>query len=130
MSSMGIAVKITSHAVDLALVAAGSTGTPPVPVRRAISARTAPSHLISSSSLGAQRSSVFLVVMILNVCFFWASSVSSVLIAPLDVDVGTGAVGCVVACREGSSYSSASTISENWNLPCGFVSCGWGAQLR
>lgn len=44
-----------------------SPGTVPVPDRRAISARTAPSHFISSSSVGAQRSSVRLVVTILNV---------------------------------------------------------------
>lgn len=42
-------------------------GTIPVPVRRAINARIAPSHLISSSSPGAHRSSVRLVVTILNV---------------------------------------------------------------
>jgi hypothetical protein len=42
-------------------------GTNPEPVLRAISARMAPIHLISSSSLGAQSRSVRLVVTILKV---------------------------------------------------------------
>ena len=46
----------------------GSPGTTPWPDRRAMSARIALSHLISSSSLGAHRSSVRFVVTTLNVC--------------------------------------------------------------
>lgn len=44
-----------------------SPGTTPAPVRRAISARIALSHLISSSSLGAHNNNVLFVVTILNV---------------------------------------------------------------
>lgn len=44
------------------------------PVVRAIRARTAESHLISSSSLGAQRSRARLVVTILKVCASWEAS--------------------------------------------------------
>jgi hypothetical protein len=43
-------------------------GTTPAPDRRAISARTAPNHLISSSSVGAHSSRFLFVVTILNVC--------------------------------------------------------------
>ena len=52
----------------LTLALCGSPGTTPCPDRRAMSARIALSHLISSSSLGAQRSSVRYVVTTLNVC--------------------------------------------------------------
>ena len=45
-----------------------SPGNWPDPDRLAISARTAPSHLNSSSSLGAHNNSVRLVVTILNIC--------------------------------------------------------------
>jgi hypothetical protein len=44
-----------------------SPGTTPAPDRRAIRARIALSHLISSSSLGAHNSNVLFVVTILNV---------------------------------------------------------------
>lgn len=47
----------------------GAFAVSPESERRAISARTAPNHLISSSSVGAHSNKVLLVVIILNV---WA----------------------------------------------------------
>jgi hypothetical protein len=97
-----------------------SPGTPPDPDRRAISARTAPSHLISSSSLGAQRSSVLFVVTILNVCASFESS--------SEAGAATGGTDEGDAMRAGfwrfagRSYSSASSISANGKRRCGLVS--------
>ncbi len=54
-----------------------SPGTTPEPDLRAMSARIAPNHLISSSSFGAQRSSVRLVVTTLKVWSLWLSSGST-----------------------------------------------------
>lgn len=54
--------------LTLLLLGCGSPGTTPCPVRRAMRARITLSHLISSSSLGAQSRSVRFVVTILNVC--------------------------------------------------------------
>ncbi len=97
--------------------AAESPGTTPAPDRRAMSARTALSHLISSSSLGAHNSSVRLVVAILKVCLPAASPSSS---PPFDCwggDVGGEIALCLCA---GKSYSSASRIwvsgMERWGL--------------
>lgn len=59
----------TGEVTPAALGAAGSE-------RRAISAWIAPSHLISSSSLGAQRIIVFFVVTILNAWRLCGSSTS------------------------------------------------------
>lgn len=74
--------------VAFAPTAAGAIGPPPTPTvalvkfapaipapdRRAISARTALSHWISSSSLGAESRNVRFVVTILNVCVSRAAS--------------------------------------------------------
>ena len=51
-----------------------SPGTRPEPDRRAISARTAPNHLISSSSVGAHSNKFRFIVTILNVCAPCSSS--------------------------------------------------------
>lgn len=97
-----------------------SPGTPPEPDRRAISARTAPSHLISSSSLGAHRRSVLFVVTILKVCASFDSSSDAGATTGGDA---TGAVMSAGFCRfAGRSYSSASSISANGKRRCGFVS--------
>ena len=66
-SADGPAPAVGAPAAAFAGVA--SPGTTPASDRLAISARTALNHLISSSSLGAQRSTVRLVVTILNVCW-------------------------------------------------------------
>jgi hypothetical protein len=62
---------------DIIVLDGGSPGTTPAPDRRAISARTAPSHLISSSSVGAHSSKFLFVVTILNVCAPCDSSASN-----------------------------------------------------
>ena len=98
-----------------------SPGTTPWSFLRAIKAPMALNHLISSSSLGAQRRRVRFVVTILNV---WESRVES---WSEDADVG-GLGNGVWAVKGiwrfgGRSYSSASRICENWNSRCGFVSC-------
>lgn len=79
------------------------------------------SHLISSSSLGAQSKRARFVVTILNVCDFRDESLSS------DADNGGrgeaeegGALG--IWRLGGRSYSNASRIWENLNSRCGFVS--------
>ena len=98
-----------------------SPGTIPAPDRRVVSARMAPSHLISSSSLGAQRSSVLLVVTILNVWVRCVSSPSSVVDESGGdiVEVGMSVTLCRFA---GRSYSNASSISVNGNVRWCFVS--------
>ena len=91
--------------------------------RRAMSARTALSHLISSSSLGAQSNSVRFVVTILNVCLPAAPSCSS---PPWD---GCGGeIACEPGlCRpDGRSYSRASRICARGMERCGLVSCSAG----
>jgi hypothetical protein len=95
-----------------------SPGTMPAPVRLAMSARMEPSHLISSSSLGALSSRVRLVVTILNEWVLCVSSASS----PGSEDV-TEVATFTGLCRVGSSYSSASRISEKGNIRPGLVSC-------
>ena len=106
----------------------GSPGTTPWPDRRAMSARIALSHLISSSSLGAHRSSVRFVVTTLNVCVPAASPSSG----PDDDawwcwwcgDCGPGDATTVGWLRFGGrSYSSASMMSASGIWRCGFVSC-------
>jgi len=97
-----------------------SPGTTPASDRRAISARTAPSHLISSSSLGAHNRRVRLVVMILNVWAPCPSSPSSG--RPADVDGDAGPRGPGLCRCVGRSYSSASNISENGKCRWGLVS--------
>ena len=67
----------------------GAPGRTPCPDLRSISARVALSHLISSSSLGAQRSSVRFVVTTLNVCVrVPAPSLSSGAVAAAAVAAG------------------------------------------
>lgn len=90
--------------------AAESPGKTPDPDRRAMSARTALSHLISSSSLGAHRRSIRLVVTTLNVCRACPSS------GPSGADVEscgeeTGGMVIFGLCLwDGKSYSNASRI--------------------
>lgn len=92
---------------------AGPDALPTPPDRRAISARIALSHLISSSSLGAQSSSVRFGVITLNVCA--EPSPSSLCPCPCTAGPdGEGAAGgecgrCFAA-GNGTSTSSASTI--------------------
>lgn len=102
-----VAVRLASALGEEATFLDGDPpGTKPAPDRRAISARTAPNHLISSSSVGAHSSKVLFVVTILNVCAPCVSSTSD--------DGGIiGSVGDVICglCRfDGISYSSASNI--------------------
>lgn len=108
-------------------VFSGSPGTIPDSDLRAISALTAPSHLISSSSLGAQSRSVRLVVTILNKLVRCDSS------SPPGENVGDGTGGEAMAafCRCAVIlYSKASRISETRNRAWGFVSCNKTEGLR
>lgn len=103
-----------------------SPGTTPAPDRRAMSALTALSHLISSSSEGAQSNRVFLGVITLNV-WVWArppSGLSPILVFwTWGADVGgelTRELGvCLCA---GKSYSRASRICDRGIWRCGLVS--------
>ena len=90
-----------------------SPGTTPASDLLAMSARTALSHCISSSSLGAQSTSVRFVVTILNVCFNNVWSTSS---DPPRACDGGKVVG-------GTSYSNASNIWDSGICRCIFVSC-------
>jgi len=105
-----------------------SPGTTPESFRRAINAQMALNHFISSSSLGAHKRSVRLVVTILKVCDL-----------PSGADVGGmgdeapsgGEAGRWRFC--GRSYSSASRICEKLNSRCGFVSYNssvWSAAMQ
>lgn len=82
--------------------------------RRAISARTAPSHLISSSSVGAHNSRVRFVVTILNVrarCDRAGSPPGE----PMGGDATDGETRLGCWRFDGKSYSRASKISPNEN---------------
>ena len=104
-----------------------------------MSARIALSHLISSSSLGAQSSSVRFVVTTLNVCVrVPAPSPSSGATAAAAVaarraawgDAGGGEVAVGWFRFGGKSYSSASMMSESGICRCGFVSCVQPSKRR
>ena len=103
-----------------------------------MSARIALSHLISSSSLGAQRSSVRFVVTTLNVCVrVPAPSASSGAAAAAVAtrraawgDAGGGEVAVGWFRFGGRSYSSASMMSESGICRCGFVSCVQPSKRR
>ena len=102
--------------------AAESPGTTPAPDRRAMSARTALNHLISSSSLGAHSSSVRFVVTILNVCFPAAPPSGSS--TPCSGGRGGDSGGDIALCRlAGRSYSKASSSWFRGIARCGLVSC-------
>ena len=102
--------------------AAESPGKTPDPDRRAMSARTALSHLISSSSLGAQRRRVLFVVTTLNVCRTWVSSSPSGAEAE-SCGEETGWMLVVGLCLwDGRSYSSASRICASGIWRCGLLS--------
>lgn len=105
----------------------GSPGTTPWPDRRAMRARITLSHLISSSSLGAQRRSVRFVVTTLNVCAPAALPLSSC--PPEDEawcwcgDCGPGDAMVGWLRFGGRSYSSASMMNARGIWRWGFVSC-------
>lgn len=104
------AARLASALGEDAIVLDGdSPGTTPAPDRRAISARTAPNHLISSSSVGAHRSRFLFVVTILNVCAQYGSSASDDG-AAMGGEMAAGDAICGLWRFGGIAYSRASKI--------------------